>query len=1094
MASLGAVQATLEIDVGKALASLNSLGKASEKTSKQLQALGKEKISNDNLRQWLDERERILQQTGQSVFAKASNVLDGTFSRAHSAGLAQLGADAQQTGGILERLADQGGLVNMALGGIASGATLAAGVITAVGAAAVQAAIGVVKLANGLKNAYESTVNFAQTDPSLDLFQRAEAYEAGLRRIDVLARTNDNGLTRGDYDAAAREFSAYANTTRTEALKVLEAITTVGNMGQTFGARIRKGTGIAKEAMKDLVKDAYTFAADYAASFGWNPRDAGDLEKAMKNMRIAFSNWDNFERLASQFALFTEEQQKSILKTKELKGEMAALSEAATYLPENMAGAADATATAMQTGFDTMRKTVRTEWDELADSIGWKELSEKLAGVLTTIGGGLADFIYSLNAAGAGKAIRSMVESVVDALEWCFEKIAKLRSLFADIFEWLGSFDLSGLWDSLMSGVGDAVDAVSDFASGIVDGVSDAFTTLGEWAGTAFDAVYSAVEYAISIFYDLWDIVSESAAWQALSGWVDSAISWVQNLWGVVSDSAAWNALSASINSAISWFANLYNRAVSFINGITSAIRNMFSVAGGIISGIKEAAGRALGIASARANAAAGASAAQSGASEKAAADQKEGGKLDKGLKTWQGGGAGGGRRGGGGRRRGGGGGRGGRGGRSDADKQAERDAKNAERYLKNLQEQVEQVNKMTKMERLHYDIKQGKVVLSGEQLKQAEEYARILDERVKKQRQEKIEIELAAQAMQNRRQIEDAINAVSDVGTSYTMSDRLFSQYQERRKLQQDYQHQLEDLAQKERSAVLGKTAAEAAEEREKYSRLRAMAKEHYETRLDYWQKEVDAVEQASHDIGLNYRKGLLEVADWYSQLGNDVKTATESWARGAADALAQFVRKGKLDFKSLANSILDDIARIAANQFVSAIIGGATAGWSGVGARSSGGSSSNGGGFFSNLFRAVGSFFGFAGGGYTGAGGKYTPAGIVHAGEFVINAASTKKLGLDFLNSLNGYADGGYVAPMPSIVKNGSMGSGENLEVNIYNQTDSQVTALRNNSTGAIDVFVRQAVDAVAANIAQGGAVATAMQSAYALNRGLGVQRRGF
>jgi lambda family phage tail tape measure protein len=64
-------------------------------------------------------------------------------------------------------------------------------------------------------------------------------------------------------------------------------------------------------------------------------------------------------------------------------------------------------------------------------------------------------------------------------------------------------------------------------------------------------------------------------------------------------------------------------------------------------------------------------------------------------------------------------------------------------------------------------------------------------------------------------------------------------------------------------------------------------------------------------------------------------------------------------------------------------------------------------------NIFRLTGNFAKFDGGGYTGPGGKYDPAGIVHAGEYVFTAESTKSLGVDFLNRLNrrGYADGGYV-----------------------------------------------------------------------------------
>jgi hypothetical protein len=48
------------------------------------------------------------------------------------------------------------------------------------------------------------------------------------------------------------------------------------------------------------------------------------------------------------------------------------------------------------------------------------------------------------------------------------------------------------------------------------------------------------------------------------------------------------------------------------------------------------------------------------------------------------------------------------------------------------------------------------------------------------------------------------------------------------------------------------------------------------------------------------------------------------------------------------------------------------------------------------------------FADGGYTGDGGKYEPAGIVHKGEYVLDATTTKNLGLN--KSITGYSSGGY------------------------------------------------------------------------------------
>ncbi|MCA1970686.1 MAG: hypothetical protein LDL42_16265, partial [Rhizobium sp.] len=55
------------------------------------------------------------------------------------------------------------------------------------------------------------------------------------------------------------------------------------------------------------------------------------------------------------------------------------------------------------------------------------------------------------------------------------------------------------------------------------------------------------------------------------------------------------------------------------------------------------------------------------------------------------------------------------------------------------------------------------------------------------------------------------------------------------------------------------------------------------------------------------------------------------------------------------------------------------------------------------------------FANGGYTGSGGKYEPAGIVHKGEYVFDAQSTKRLGAGNLAKLAGYANGGMVGSAP-------------------------------------------------------------------------------
>lgn len=92
------------------------------------------------------------------------------------------------------------------------------------------------------------------------------------------------------------------------------------------------------------------------------------------------------------------------------------------------------------------------------------------------------------------------------------------------------------------------------------------------------------------------------------------------------------------------------------------------------------------------------------------------------------------------------------------------------------------------------------------------------------------------------------------------------------------------------------------------------------------------------------------------------------------------------------------------------------------------------------------------FADGGYTGAGGKYDPAGIVHAGEYVIPADATRRLGVGFLDRLKGYADGGYVGAgsMPSV-------AGSNTRVEIVNNGTPQQVSSANRSFDAQGEVIR-------------------------------------
>lgn len=92
---------------------------------------------------------------------------------------------------------------------------------------------------------------------------------------------------------------------------------------------------------------------------------------------------------------------------------------------------------------------------------------------------------------------------------------------------------------------------------------------------------------------------------------------------------------------------------------------------------------------------------------------------------------------------------------------------------------------------------------------------------------------------------------------------------------------------------------------------------------------------------------------------------------------------------------------------------------------APTSGGKSSGG------LGSILGSLFGFSSGGYTGNGGKYDPAGVVHKGEYVMDAASTKRIGVGNLQAMQA----GRMPTLPSIPRK----SGGDVSVSVPIQIDA-------------------------------------------------------
>lgn len=235
-------------------------------------------------------------------------------------------------------------------------------------------------------------------------------------------------------------------------------------------------------------------------------------------------------------------------------------------------------------------------------------------------------------------------------------------------------------------------------------------------------------------------------------------------------------------------------------------------------------------------------------------------------------------------------------------------------------------------------------------------------------------------------------------------------------------YEDQVVELR---RQAAREKRDVTAGEEQE----LKASLQRQLEEERRYQQRRLELMG--------DWRNGARGAFDDYIFAASDVASQTNQLFsnafQGAEDALVEFVKTGKLNFSSLVDSIIADLARIAARQMISGLLQGLM------------------GSMFApqgtqNYNWASGSGFGnnfgnFDVGGYTGPGGRKQPAGIVHRGEVVWSQDDVARAGgvaavEGMRRGYRGYALGGVVgmasSPAAGITKveinnNGSPARGE-------------------------------------------------------------------
>lgn len=272
----------------------------------------------------------------------------------------------------------------------------------------------------------------------------------------------------------------------------------------------------------------------------------------------------------------------------------------------------------------------------------------------------------------------------------------------------------------------------------------------------------------------------------------------------------------------------------------------------------------------------------------------------------------------------------------------------------------------------------------------------------------------------------------------------------------------------------------------RERYEQYLEIARSTRDQELVLWDERNAAINDKQADWTTGAREAFANYDSSARNVAQSTEQAFSSAFSSMEDAFVSFVKTGKFDFKSLAESIIADLARIQARAAMSSVTASLGKWLFGSGATADGAKVGNGtyNASSDTVFSANGNVF-------SGAAGLH---------QYVNTVQTTPK----FFGFANGgvFAEAGPEAVMP-LARDGSGrlgvrsqgGGATNLQVNIIespgNKKNGTTSARDEGGKTIIDVFVEQVKGALIADVGSGGTFAGAMEGQYGLNRAAGAWR---